>query len=162
MWIAYIHPFLHQACYTFSKSQGKRCIQGQTFWLKNNFSRQGSEGNSCSLPWELTLTLLIYGPLSGLKVNQRVSQIRLWILHMNVRGAVRQYLEKLFYTDEGYSRAATMGTSTDFAPPRQKRIQGRGNFFLFCIQQVLSHEDSMSAVKVFYFILLSRFYIDVA
>lgn len=103
-----------------------------------------------------------------------------------MRGAFRQYLEKLFYTDEGYSQTSTMDTSTDFVPPRQKRIQGEGNFlFLYpagnlwnrlrryvkifrslgCFRlllKVLSHEDTMSAIKVFFFILLSRFYIDVA
>ena len=66
--------------------------------------------------------------LKWLRVEERVSQLKLCMVHKILRRAVPQYLMGYFVRVGDVHRHATRGSSTDLVPVRCQRVIGQNTF----------------------------------
>lgn len=69
-----------------------------------------------------------FDSLKWLRVEERVSQIKLCMVHKIIRNAVPQYLRGYFVRVRNVHGHATRGSLTDLVPVRFKRVIGQNTF----------------------------------
>lgn len=81
-----------------------------------------------NLPMRTHHDISHFETIGWLKVEDRVSQIHLCMVHRIVHGAVPKYLNNYFNRVRDVHSYSTRGSSTDFVPPKVKSNLGKESF----------------------------------